>query len=209
MPMHVSRVPKTVMDKRPLTSDEILLKSLNLEPMLHQKPVTKDIVDGRALLLFVKRLQQIEVIRQSHGFDREGLRRASFKEISGLSRAVRRMNSFLDRYVLRPVLMPRAERDDENGIWKFHFAQRGRSAQPFVEFARIQKILQLADEGRLSKLKQCEQCKRWLLARFAHQRFCPGGKCKEDFHRSNPADKARRREWARNNYQLHKTKNVK
>ncbi len=69
-------------------------------------------------------------------------------------------------------------------------------------------ILEIAKAGRINSLKQCEQCHKWLFARFPHQRFCSES-CKEHFHRSNEADKKRRREWAKHNYWLHKNKNVK
>lgn len=57
--------------------------------------------------------------------------------------------------------------------------------------------------GLLKKLRVCQKCGKWLYARFPHQRFC-STTCKDNFHAFNEADKKRRREWARANYQTRK-----
>jgi hypothetical protein len=57
----------------------------------------------------------------------------------------------------------------------------------------------LARQGRISRLKQCTNCPRWFFAKFEHQRFCSQS-CKDLFHRDHPADRERRRVWARENY---------
>lgn len=71
------------------------------------------------------------------------------------------------------------------------------------ELFLVLDIMEIAQAGRIDSLKQCENCRKWLFARFPHQRFCSEN-CKEHFHRSNEADKKRRREWARQNYRAHK-----
>lgn len=68
--------------------------------------------------------------------------------------------------------------------------------------------VRLAEQGRINALRQCPNCTRWLFAKFAHSRFCSED-CKNNFHREDPDEKKRRREWAKNNYRLHKTKNIK
>jgi hypothetical protein len=65
----------------------------------------------------------------------------------------------------------------------------------------------IAELGLLDRLKKCI-CGRWLFAKFEHQRFC-SAKCREKAFRSDPAEKEKRRKWARKNYWLHKNKNVK
>ena len=68
-------------------------------------------------------------------------------------------------------------------------------------------LADLAEDGLIPRLRKCG-CGRWLYAKFEHQRFC-SAKCREKAFRSDPAEKAKRREWARRNYWLHKNKNVK
>jgi hypothetical protein len=37
--------------------------------------------------------------------------------------------------------------------------------------------LNLSGLEALDRLRQCVECRKWFFARFAHQRFCPGGNC--------------------------------
>lgn len=62
----------------------------------------------------------------------------------------------------------------------------------------------LAQDGRIHSLRQCQNCARWFFAKFSHSRFCTED-CKNTFHREDPVEKERRRNWARDNYQLRKT----
>jgi hypothetical protein len=66
----------------------------------------------------------------------------------------------------------------------------------------------LAQEGRIHSLRRCQNCTRWFFAKFVHSRFCAED-CKNTFHRENPDEKERRRKWARENYWIHRNKNVK
>jgi len=61
-------------------------------------------------------------------------------------------------------------------------------------------LVRLHEMGLLDRIKKCEYCERWLFGRFAHQRFCSGGKCREKAFQSSPSAKEKRREWARKNY---------
>ena len=74
-----------------------------------------------------------------------------------------------------------------------------------LELKTVLIAVELAQEGRIVSLKQCANpnCKRWLFARFKHQRFCSEA-CYELFHRTDPQEKKRRRDWAKDNYQSRK-----
>jgi hypothetical protein len=114
----------------------------------------------------------------------------------------------LRRFELVPAIYPfMGEQTKSCPGWQLFWERKG-AKQPFQEYLLVQTIENFAENGLLDSLKRCPQCQRWLFARFSHQRFCTE-ECKEMFHRSDPADKQRRREWAKKNYQIHKTKNVK
>ena len=74
-----------------------------------------------------------------------------------------------------------------------------------LELQAVLRAVRLTQEGQIASLKECANpdCKLWLFARFEHQRFCSES-CKEYFHRFNEADKKRRRDWARENYNTRK-----
>jgi len=148
-------------------------------------------VDPRALLLFVKKLQALEnrVSDYTLGVEK---RRGEIRKIR------RSINGLLDRYRAKPFLLI-SDVHPHLG-WELTWVSRssGTSHQTH-ELQALLAIVEVAREGRISALKQCEQCRKWLFARFSHQRFCSED-CKEQFHRTNEADKKRRREWARENY---------
>jgi hypothetical protein len=77
----------------------------------------------------------------------------------------------------------------------------------YDEMKAVYHLARIAQLGELDRLKKCN-CGRWLYARFSHQRFC-SAKCREKAFRSDPAEKEKRRRWARENYWLHRNKNVK
>ena len=169
------------------------------------------IVDSRALLVLVKRLQALDNVLADatiplFSLGTEGKMIDSPEVLKNL----RGVNRFLWRYTATPVILP-DYMSDANPLsrgWRQEWRRTGHWKQPFIELGLVLDIVGMASAGRISSLKQCEQCRRWLFARFPHQRFCSES-CKEVFHRSNEADKKRRREWARTNYRLHKTKNTK
>jgi hypothetical protein len=119
------------------------------------------------------------------------------------------INRFLRRYVAVPIILPDYFSDPNPKLrgWELTWGRKGH-AMPFTELRLIRTIADIASAHRISSLKQCAHCRRWLFARFSHQRFCSDA-CKESFHRTNDADKKRRSEWARKNYWIQKNTNVK
>ena len=155
-------------------------------------------IDTQALGLFVKQLQQLQDLLASYEVP---------DKPDAVSKLRRSINRFFDRYDAKPVY----EGDWTSPLmnWMVQWVCRGPSdKQRTYELIHVLNAAELARAGRISAVKECEHCHKWLFARFSHQRFCSDS-CKENFHRFNEADKKRRREWAKNNYWLHKHKNIK
>ena len=79
-----------------------------------------------------------------------------------------------------------------------------------AELGAVLVAVKLAQEGRINSLKECANpdCGQWLFARFSHQRF-HSEDCKALFKKSDAQEKAKRREWAKDNYWKHRHKNIK
>ena len=163
-------------------------------------------VEPRHLHSLVKGLQGLEALisnTQERGKDAE----------AGLRLFTRGVNNLLGRYTARPFFVPvhdgRPLRD-----WSINWLPvggkkiGGKKPEAYLELYIVLQIIEIARAGRISAFKQCDDCQTWYFAKFSHQRFCSAD-CKEHFHRSNEADKKRRREWARKNYWIQKHTNVK
>jgi len=81
------------------------------------------------------------------------------------------------------------------------------SMWPGNEFAAVEAVLSLVRIGVIQRLSACS-CGNWFYMRFSHKRSCRD-KCRQMEQRGSEEYKKRRREWARNNYWLHKNKNTK
>lgn len=203
MPKQASHVQKKAQSFRtPLTSVELVVNGLNGENLSGKTKRTD--IDPRVLRVFVKRFQRLDLVLAR--MDPATLEYEAWKMESDAWRCISALNRLFSRYRLLPNISPAARGGRQSG-WCLHWA-RIHASQPWLEVSRVLAIEKLASEGRIQSFKQCGQCQRWLYARFSHQRFC-SETCREEFHRSDMADKARRRDWARSNYQIHKTKNVK
>ena len=207
MPLPTSRVQKTATgQRRPLTQEEILLRVLNGDVGPSGRPIYKAEVNQRRLQVIVLRFQRLEEVLKSDSYSPE-LPYDPYSENPAIVKAFLALNRILVRYRLTPRVLP----DYRFGVrplgWDLSYAEAHKTQELF-EFARVRHIEKIAAEGRISYLKQCAHCRRWLFAKFSHQRFC-GDQCKEGFHRTDVTDKARRRDWARKNYWLHKNKNTK
>ncbi len=61
----------------------------------------------------------------------------------------------------------------------------------------VLRILNLAANSELERVKQCETCLKWLYAERSHQRFCPGGECRLAKYAKSPKYKNYRRLYMR------------
>jgi hypothetical protein len=109
-------------------------------------------------------------------------------------------NKFLKFYSGHPVLW-----FDSRGPMLNWFAAKAGAE----EGQAFGVIFSLGREGLLDSIRQCDQCRRWIFARFSHQRFCPGGKCREKYFRSSDEWKAHRKSYQKRLYGLKKTGNVR
>ena len=203
MPIRSSRVPNQEQSiGAPGWEDRTLLHGLN--QWRERQGEMDNAVPDSTPFRFIDHLRTFEAAYVRYGKNPKDLdaERATDK-------AQRAMNRLLAAFVLTPILVAGQTVESERH-WEMTWGQRRKrtNKSPLLDFSIIDSVVRLAQSGRLDALRQCAQCGKWLLRRFAHQRFCSAA-CKEHFHRSDPADKTRRREWARHNYQLHKTKNVK
>lgn len=114
------------------------------------------------------------------------------------TRKIEAVNKFLRQYEARPRL--RLPSPFGGGV-----RLQWRSPGKDMELSAVLIAVELAQQGRIASLKKCAypNCKRWLFARFKHQRFCSEA-CYDLFHRTDPDEKKRRRDWAREDYQSRK-----
>jgi hypothetical protein len=190
---------------------ELLIRALNGD-LASSRIQRKHVLDARALMVLVKRMQRFQLLlRKGRALFVTDRASGEIVPSSEYKRSLLKVNKFLRRYVCEPSISPewfqfgaRSRRTD----WRVMWGRRGK-VQSFVEVNLALRVLELARTGRLSYLKQCDHCKRWLLARFSHQRFCVGTACKDHFRQFNPEYKKKRRVYARELYNTHKNKNVK
>jgi hypothetical protein len=88
--------------------------------------------------------------------------------------------------------------------WKKHYQIPGGQ---MGEIGALLNALELIKSGLISKIAGC-RCGKFYFKKFAHQRFC-SQKCKLTEFRANEEVRAKRNEYARKLYHLHKTGNVK
>lgn len=72
--------------------------------------------------------------------------------------------------------------------WQFQWDSRAGGAAT----ERFRRLLTLAEQGLLIRVRQCPRCRRWYYARFNHQRFC-GPKCQVAEYQSGDYWKLRRK----------------
>ena len=106
---------------------------------------------------------------------------------------------------------------DKRGEWGFGWHVKGRaygdqdgeeSLQLSADFPLVLTAVNLAEQGLIDRVRRCPIDRRWFYARTRETRFCCA-KCREKFHQRDPARKEKRAAYMRENYQTHRTKNVK
>jgi hypothetical protein len=88
--------------------------------------------------------------------------------------------------------------------WKKHYEIPGGQ---MGEIGALGHTLELIKSGLLSKIAEC-RCGKFYFRKFTHQRFC-SQKCKLTEFRTNEEVRAKRNEYARTLYHLHREGNVK
>jgi hypothetical protein len=174
-------------------------------------------VDTRVLTVVIGRLREAETLNERiDDHYRESIKKGLIREKKGNSsgetliehvgpaksqferyfRALLKTEDSINRILSRYSATPKLNvRDGCIVDWVQQDTKRATSA----ELAFLLEIVRLAEEGRLSSIRQCSHCHKWIVAKFSHQRFCSEG-CKLKFHTLNEGDKKLRRDWARKNY---------
>jgi len=199
-----SRVQKTRGPFAFLKEAELLIRALNDE-MGPAVKGNREIVDPDLLIELVRLFQELDLSLKG-GKIQDSRRRGAGALASPLLKYAE-INNFLGKYDAYPTVVPKFLDDPRAHGWTFEWARKG--SQPFLELKFVQKIAEIAQAQRISSIRQCKQCGRWFYARTSKQRFCPKGDCRDQFHRTSPEDKERRRKWARDNYHTHRTGKVK
>ena len=78
---------------------------------------------------------------------------------------------------------PEGEDDPSEDVW-------------FSELDAILLISDLARAGLWHKIRRCQHCSGWLLAKFSHQKFCSHS-CQQNYFRSSEEYKAERRAYVK------------
>ncbi len=125
-------------------------------------------------------------------------------------RKIETVNKFLRQYEARPRLSLPSPRGGPIRLEWRSTPKRMTGATRMrrdanLELKAVLIAVELAQQGRIASLKECANpnCKRWLYARFKHQKFCTEA-CYKLFHQTDPGEKRRRCAWAKNNYQSRK-----
>lgn len=84
--------------------------------------------------------------------------------------------------------------------WKGDLGSRSEEHLRMRASEALELILKLTQVGDLTRLRRCNQCRKWLFARFRHQTFC-STKCQQKNYTQSDAWKAHRRAYMRRYYQ--------
>jgi hypothetical protein len=130
------------------------------------------------------------------------VRRAKSPEASARSQKLARsVNRRLRRYRLWPELfLFGTAQSPDRWVPRWH-AEGERSSTPdsLSEADAVLSILQLAQNGYVHRLRECEDCRKWFFARFSHSRFCSQG-CQQRNYRRSPEWRKHRNQYMRDYY---------
>jgi hypothetical protein len=65
------------------------------------------------------------------------------------------------------------------------------------EMRALFEIANASEAGILDRVKACEYCQRFFVARRDSDRFCPGDSCRKEWHRKSPEGKKHNAEYQR------------
>jgi hypothetical protein len=167
----------------------------------------------RMLILLIRRIQQVEAAAGDFGLRFERLERRDVRIAHRIaSPEYWKLQEKLDRFLLRFEASPRMQLvpamkpgvREGTVFWGLSWIAARQQVRYWYEMRLLNAVVEIAKNGGIKALRQCEHCQKWLFARRpAIDRFCTS-ECRELFHRTNEADRKRRRDWARENYQSRK-----
>jgi hypothetical protein len=111
------------------------------------------------------------------------------------------INRRLRRYRLWPELLLLPKPGTPNRWFPRWHAEGERSRTPnsLSEADALLRILLLAQNGNVHRLRECDDCGLWFFARFKHARFC-STECQQRNYRRSPEWRERRNEYMREYY---------
>ena len=126
--------------------------------------------------------------------------RAQLKNLRKSETVARRLRRQLSRYKVYPEVSP-----GRNGVWRQHwkaltrtsqlpitvFAQGDTEAYSFCEEDVVLRILELAKQGNLHRIRKCRYCGNWFFARVRHGNYCQR-KCQQANFRTSKKFRAYR-----------------
>jgi len=145
--------------------------------------------DARRLARIVLRLQKLAVEPPRREYHLE----AYPPDDSPAGHNARQLHRLMREYQAFPYIAP-----EPNGVWELVWEGPMSRQIPALLVA-----VELAKMGKIHSLRQCRIDEKWFFARTAESKFC-STKCRETFHQNDPERKAKRREWAKANYQSRK-----
>ena len=201
--MHIclNRVQKDAQDRK--GKQILLLQALNRERTLTKRRKQNDGLywhppDGNKLARIVLRLQKL-VNAPPQGEYHPAI---DEPDPSPGGHNARRLYRLLAEFTAFPYIQA-----DLRGSWTLRWMGSGGTLEA-NQMPALVAALELAQRGEIDRVRRCANDRNWFLARTADSRFC-STKCRERYHQRNPEYMAKRREYARNLYQLHKNKNIK
>lgn len=131
--------------------------------------------------------------------------RAQLKNLRKSDTVARRLRRQLSRYKVYPEVSP-----GWNGVWRQHWkaltrtselpitvsAQGDTETYSFCEEDVVLRILELAKQGNLHRIRKCRYCGNWFFARVLHGNYCQR-KCQQANFRTTEQFRAYRCKYMR------------
>lgn len=121
--------------------------------------------------------------------------------------AARQVNKELARYRTAFSFETGLRRGGDDLLGGFLRRSVGRKVTT-QEVVAVERVLDIANDGRIDFLERCAACGTWLFKRFSHQRFC-SERCRMSEYQRSDKWKAYKRDKAHEYYWLHKLGKVK
>lgn len=131
--------------------------------------------------------------------------KVQLKNLRRSGRAARRLRRQLSRYKVYPEVSL-----GQNGVWRQHWkaltrtselpitvsAQGDTETYSFCEEDVVLRILELAKQGNIHRIRKCRYCGKWFFARVRHGNYCQR-KCQQSNFSRNEKFKIKRKLYMR------------
>jgi len=168
----------------------------------------RDRPTGMRIQALLREMGQIVECMQKpeFGYSQSGVpvsvRMAKSPELSALREKLgRSVNRRLRRYRLWPeLLLLGSTESPDRWVPRWHAeGERSRTPNSETEADAVLRVLLLAQNGNIHRVRECVDCGGWFYARFSHARFC-SNKCQQRNYRQSPEWRKHRNEYMRDYY---------